>query len=526
MDAPGGAPLSSAAMYARRPFPDLSGEEAAAANALPPSLGQHSGAGAPLGGPPHLPGGGVAGPASMLPLHGPSGGSTRAGLWQPGSQHLHGGHGFLSGTPPLQEPAGGSRSVASQRAHLSFALPPPVLQDANGTGFGEGPSLQPMGMNMLPSGLAHPQARAVHAMQLAAPPSGHAAAPPLAMDRPMSAPPGTDTEQPPPLGDIPEGGLPLARSRSAASLADNDDFTDFAADVAALAASGSGRRRRLPPSPASRRVSPTLHAGHGPSFGDGRNGASAGDGLEDGVADGHSGVGPGRGRGAVAGGRGGGAGAASVGRGRGRGGSAAASARGGGRDGGGRGRAVGGGRGGSQSDLGSLAATVGNDEHGAAPSRGLPPAGAARGRGRGRRGAAATGAVSRPRTVAGTDASVLAGVMEAEANGAHTTQDRLLYALVLDMKAMRADGAAYRANTASVKVNSELAVGKVDECLQALMDMHRVHASVVLRLSALEEAMAAVVSNSASGSSVTAPAISAASPRVLRPVWALRQQVC
>jgi len=116
--------------------------------------------------------------------------------------------------------------------------------------------------------------------------------------------------------------------------------------------------------------------------------------------------------------------------------------------------------------------------------------------------------------------------MEAEPNGAHTTQDRLLHALVLDMKAMRADGAAYRANTASVKVNSELAVGKVDECLQALMDMHRVHASVVLRLLALEEAMAAVVSNSASGSSVTAPASSAASPRVGRPVWALRQQVC
>jgi len=116
--------------------------------------------------------------------------------------------------------------------------------------------------------------------------------------------------------------------------------------------------------------------------------------------------------------------------------------------------------------------------------------------------------------------------MEAETNGAHSTQDRLLYALVLDMKAMRADAAAYRANTASVKVNSELAVGKVDECLQALMDMHRVHASVVLRLSAPEEAMAVVVSNSASGSSMTAPAISAASPQVLRPLWALRKQVC
>ncbi|OSX76978.1 hypothetical protein BU14_0166s0018 [Porphyra umbilicalis] len=114
--------------------------------------------------------------------------------------------------------------------------------------------------------------------------------------------------------------------------------------------------------------------------------------------------------------------------------------------------------------------------------------------------------------------------MEAETNGAHSTQDRLLCALVLDMKAMRADAAAYRANTASVKDNSELAVGKVDECLQALMDMHRVHASVVLRLSALEEAMAVVVSNSASGLSMTAPAISAASPQVLRPLWALRKQ--
>jgi len=235
MNGPEGAPRSSSAVYARPPFSDLSGGEASAFNALPPSLGPHSGAGAPLGGPPHLTGGGVAGPASMLPLYGPSGGSIRAVLWQPASQHLHGGHGFLPGTPPLQEPAAGSQSGVSQRPHLSFSLPPPVLQDGNGTGVGEGPSLQPMMMNMLPSGLAHPQPRVVHAMQLGAPPSGHAPEPPFAMDPPMSAPPATVIEQPPPLGDMPEGGLPLGRSRSAASLADNDDFTDFAADVAALA---------------------------------------------------------------------------------------------------------------------------------------------------------------------------------------------------------------------------------------------------------------------------------------------------
>lgn len=117
-------------------------------------------------------------------------------------------------------------------------------------------------------------------------------------------------------------------------------------------------------------------------------------------------------------------------------------------------------------------------------------------------------------------------MMEAEANGVHPVNQRLLYSVVLDLKRMRADGEIMRNNTAAAKENSAMAVKKADECIQAQKDVLALNAGLVARLAAVEsELHARNLGSSPELPSVSAPATAAAQPRVLRPMWAYRMQV-